>query len=169
MALWARRVGRWDASDGSERDWTRTLIPSLLLDRWVNQSYEETMFQLTQLLTGHGCFNRYLNRISCATASRCFLCGPPDSYSEEDDDAFHTLISCEAFERTRDELCLVIGSFWPRELVARMLESPSNWDSGIHFAESVMRSKEEAECGRQSLQGIAPSRRGRRLRVTDVL
>jgi len=42
-----------------------------------------------------------------------------------------------------------------------MLEFPDNWDAGIRFAEAVMRSKEEAEHRRQSLQGIAPSRRWR--------
>jgi len=98
----------------------------LLLDWWVNRSYGETTFRLTQLLTEHGCFNWYLNRIGRAPASGCSLCGPPDSYSEEVDDTFYTLIRCEAFKRAREELSLVIGSFWPRDLVARMLESPGN-------------------------------------------
>jgi len=80
----------------------------------------------TRLLTGHGCFNWCLNRIGRAPASGCSLCGPPDSYSEEVNDAFHTLIRCEAFKRARDELGLVIGSFRPCDLVAPMLESPGN-------------------------------------------
>jgi len=42
-----------------------------------------------------------------------------------------------------------------------MLESPGNWDAGVRFTEAVMRSKEEAERERQSLQGIPPSQRGK--------
>jgi len=76
--------------------------------------------------------------------------------TNEDVDAFYTLIRCEAFEHARDELGLVIGSFRLCELVTRMLESPGNWDAWRRFVEAVMRSKEEAERGRQSLQGIAP-------------
>jgi len=139
-------TGRWLCGRGwyavgMLRDWIRTLISPLLLDRWVNRSYGETTFRFTQLLTGHGCFNQYLNRIDRAPA----FCRSPDSYSEEDDDAFYTLSCCKAFEHAKDELSLVIGLFLLRDLVARMLKSSINWDAGIQFVETVMRSKKNSQ------------------------
>ena len=161
LAAWARRLRVRPPAD-SGREWTRVLIPPGLISRWVNRTHGEINFHLTQLMTGHGCFNRFLHRIGRSPSAGCSHCGPPDEYAEEEDDAAHTLIRCEAFDHDRERLAQQIGPFDPGGLVPLMLESPANWEAVSRFASSVMAAKEEAERERQARQGIAPSRRTRR-------
>lgn len=162
VAEWARRYRRTDTPAASGREWTRTLIPPGLLYQWVNRPHGEMTFRLTQLMTGHGCFNRFLHRIGRAPSVGCSHCGPTDELGDEEDDAHHTLMRCEAFECDRERLVLAIGPFDPGDLVRLMLESPAHWRAVVTFAEDVMSAKEEAEFARQSLQGVVPSRRARR-------
>ena len=159
---WARRYRRMDTPAGSGREWTRTLIPPDLLYQWVNRPHGEMTFRLTQLMTGHGCFNRFLHGIRRATSVGCSHCGPTDELGDEEDDAYHTLQRCEAFGCDRERLVLAIGPFDPGDLVRLMLQSPANWRAVAKFAEDVMSAKEQAEFARQSLQGVAPARRARR-------
>jgi len=49
----------------------------------------------------------------------------------------------------------VINRFQPRDLVANMLESLTEWKALTQFALTVIDAKEEAERKRQSLKGIA--------------
>jgi len=162
VAEWARRYRRADTPADSGREWTRTLIPPGLLYLWVNRSHGEMTFRLTQLMTGHGCFNRFLHRIGRAPSVGCSHCGPTDELGDEEDDAHHTLMRCEAFGCERERLVLAIGPFDPGDLVRLMLESPANWRAVATFAENVIAAKEEAEFARQSRQGLAPARRARR-------
>lgn len=166
MAKWVDRL-RDEAPPprDSGREWTRLLLPPELLGRWVSRTHGEMHFHLTQLLTGHGCFNRYLHRISRAPSQGCSHCGPPDDYGEEEDSAHHTLMRCEAFCADRDRLTGEIGSFRPEELIPRMLERPENWTAVARFASDVMLAKEDAERARQTRQGVLPSRRARRRRL----
>jgi len=41
-------------------EWTRTVICDL--DQWMFRSHGQINFHLTQVLSGHGCFNGYLDR-----------------------------------------------------------------------------------------------------------
>lgn len=162
VAEWARRYRRTDTPADTGREWTRTLIPPGLLSQWVNRAHGEMTYRLTQLMTGHGCFNWFLHRIGRAPSVGCSHCGPTDELGDEEDNARHTLERCEAFECDRERLVLAIGPFDPGDLVRLMLESPANWRAVATFAEDVMTAKEQAEHARQSLQGCAPARRARR-------
>lgn len=150
VAEWVRRYRRTEPIADSGREWTRTLIPPGLLSQWVNRPHGEMTFRLTQLMTGHGCFNRFLHRIGRAPSVGCSHCGPTDELGDEEDDAHHTLQRCEAFECDRERLVLAIGPFDPGDLVRLMLESPENWRAVARFAEDVMTAKEQAEFARQS-------------------
>ncbi|KAL4096440.1 hypothetical protein QTP88_021396 [Uroleucon formosanum] len=139
--------------EGSGREWTRVLIPPDLLSRWVNRSHGEMSFHLTQLMTGHGCFNWFLQRINRYPSVRCSHCGSSDGYGEAVDKAHHTLFRCEAFRRERERLVDTIGPFDPGGLIPRMLESPAHWEAIFDFAREVMTAKESAERDRQFRQG----------------
>lgn len=162
VARWTRRLRHSVPPADTGREWTRALIPPGLVVRWVHRQHGEMNFHLTQLMTGHGCFNRFLRRIGRAPSAGCSHCGSPDEYAEWEDDAAHTLVHCEAFDGERERLVRKIGPFDPGGLVPLMLESPANWDAVSRFAREVMTAKEEAERERQARQGIAPSRRTRR-------
>lgn len=74
-------------------------------------------FDLTQMLTGHGCFNAYLNRIARAPSAGCTHCTQQGVENETKDDAEHTLMQYEAFEHDREKLIREIDSFGPKDLI----------------------------------------------------
>ncbi|KMQ89538.1 reverse transcriptase [Lasius niger] len=66
------------------------------LEAWLNRaSINGITFHITQVLTGHGCFSKYLRRIGRKTNTMCFLCG------EDVDDVYHTLKECPAWDTQR--------------------------------------------------------------------
>lgn len=119
--------------------------PPKLLSRLANRMHGKVIFLLTQLMTGHDYFNRFLHS------------GSPDCYAKEEDDAFHTLTRCEAFDSNR--LVQAVGPFDAGGPVPLILDSTENWKSTGAFL--VMSVKEEAERKRQAHQNVAPSRRAR--------
>lgn len=155
MALteWTRRVSHSDASANSEREWTRMPIPPDPLD-------------LTQLLTGHCCFNRFLYHIGRAPSPGYFYCRSLGSYGEDEEDVFHTLCRYEAFDGYRDVLVLRIGRFEPNDLVPCMLESLDTRIAVIHFAKSVL--TEVVEHKRQISHGVTPPRGSCRCKAIRV-
>lgn len=54
-------------------------------------------FHLTQLMTGHGCFGKFLHRMEKRPDPSCDFCG-------KEDDAFHTLRECPAWDSQRIRL-----------------------------------------------------------------
>jgi len=85
LAEWMRRMSRSGAPADSGREWTQALISPDLLGRWATRTHGDTTFRLTQLLTGHGCFNRFLYRIGRAPSPGYSHCGALGSYSEKED------------------------------------------------------------------------------------
>lgn len=83
------------------------------------------MVHLSQLMTGHGLLNRFLNQFDRVPVIGCFYCGLHDCYSEENDKEYHTLVHCEAFKYARDDLIRVIARFRLLDLVTYMLELPA--------------------------------------------
>jgi hypothetical protein len=69
--------------------WTRMLIPDVR--RWHDKLLPKvpTTFRVTQALTGHGCFQYYLNRMGRAASPICMQC------ESAVDTVQHTLLSCE--------------------------------------------------------------------------
>lgn len=53
---------KWDS--GKKGAWTRRLLPDL--SRWYNARVIPT-FEMTQFLTNHGCFNKYLTYLNAQT------------------------------------------------------------------------------------------------------
>ena len=58
MSAWQQR---WENLTGKAA-WTRLLIPEV--EPWTTRKHGETNYYLSQMLSGHGCFRRYLNRIN---------------------------------------------------------------------------------------------------------
>lgn len=162
IRIWSERLRSVDVPEESGRAWTRSLIPPEALERWANRTHGSMSYRLTQLFTGHGCFNRFLHRIGRAPSPGCSHCGFPGEENEEDDDALHTLMRCEAFDGDRERLVQRIGPFDPGGLVSLMLDSPEQWNAVVDFAETVLSAKESAEHERQGLDVGAAAPRGRR-------
>jgi len=68
--------------------------------RWLGKTvpWIPLSFHMTQALTEHGCFQKYLHRMGRAASPRCHYCG------HESDSASHTLFDCPFFNGHREEL-----------------------------------------------------------------
>ncbi|KAJ0171336.1 hypothetical protein K1T71_012886 [Dendrolimus kikuchii] len=63
-----------------------------ILQDWTKRRHGTLTFRLTQVLSGHGCFGRYLCRLSREPTSGCHHCDTGD-----EDTALHTLQVCPAW------------------------------------------------------------------------
>lgn len=140
LKKWTKRIETASIL-GEKAAWTFKLIHRDVIKDWIKSAHGEMSFHLTQMMSGHGCFNTYLNRIKRAPTSGCAHCGPPGEIEEVKDDPSHILLYCEAFESERQVLISKIGSFWATDIVPRMLESPEKWSAVTEFADKVLRTK----------------------------
>lgn len=140
IELWQER---WRMSEPQNQgEWTKKLIPQL--DEWVMRSHGHLTFRLTQLLTGHGCFQSYLQRFRLASSPICLHCN-----LQAEDTADHTLFHCPAWQPQRSQLQSILGPLNSSEMTFRMILNPTCWSAVISFAERVMKEKEQAERNRQ--------------------
>ncbi|XP_037296413.1 uncharacterized protein LOC119189843 [Manduca sexta] len=72
---------------------------------WMDQKDGRLTYRLTQVITGHGCFSDYLNKIGREATSNCHHCG-----GTAQDSADHTLAQCSAWDGERRALTGRIGS-----------------------------------------------------------
>ncbi|XP_073962034.1 uncharacterized protein [Choristoneura fumiferana] len=114
-------------------------------------------FHLAQVLSGHGCFGKYLCKIARKeTTPMCHHCGGAE------DTAQHTLQMCPAFDGQRACLKAVIGNDLSLPAVVKsMTDSERSWIAMASFCEEVMAIKEEAEREREEDPTSQPMRRRR--------
>lgn len=133
-------IGKWNERWGEETtgSWTRKLIPNLTI--WVTKKKSSNVdFHLTQVLTGHGCFNAYLHRFKKRDSPACRYCIMEDT-------AEHTLFECVRWQQMRDELNSRIGEeFTTESMVKVMLRSEIDWSVVKRYVGNIMRRKEEDE------------------------
>lgn len=98
---------------------------------------------LTQVLSGHGCFRAFLNKIGREATLECHHCGAAV------DDARYTLFACTSWAEERIEATRVLGTFDRLSIVEKMLTSKECWDTVCKFAFTVMLKKEYAERSRR--------------------
>ncbi|XP_041985004.1 uncharacterized protein LOC121737396 [Aricia agestis] len=136
-----------------------------VLKEWVRRKSGALTFRLTQILTGHGCFGRYLCEVvKREETSACHHC------NEICDTAQHTISTFPAWDNQRSEMKNIIGQDTTLPvLVYAMLESQDKWRAVEHFADEVISTKEEAERARERAArlGSLRSRRPRRRRAIN--
>ncbi|KAL0842499.1 hypothetical protein ABMA28_014593 [Loxostege sticticalis] len=151
-------VERWRDRLAVSRAGRRTcqaLLP--VLEEWMRRGHGRLSYRLTQVLTGHGCFGAYLAQIGRELTGRCHHCD-----GREEDTAQHTLESCPAWAREREDLIAVVGGDLSlAAVVARMAGSREAFAAVQTFCESVLLQKEEAERVREA-SADAPMIRRRR-------
>jgi len=110
------------------------------MNAWLDRIHGELTYRATQLLTGHGCFNTFLFRIGKERSPICSFC------NIDEDSAEHTLQVCERWSEERDILRREIGpDLRLVTIIGKMCESEEAWNAFLHFAEVVLRIKEEEE------------------------
>lgn len=127
---------RW--TTGLQGRWTRRLI--VTLKPWLERGHGEVGFYLTQFLSGHGYFRRYLNRMNKVETPGCTYCG------HDDDDAEHTFFVCPRWTTLRETVTETVGPIAPDSIIETMLRSSANWDAVAVFVETILRAKREDQC-----------------------
>lgn len=110
----------------------------------MNRKHGGLTFHISQILTGHGCFNHYLYKIGRLTSPACSHCkGAVDT-------AQHTLEECPAWSVERETLMGAIGrDLSLRSVLGAALINKDNSRVFAMFCEEVMAKKEQAERERQ--------------------
>lgn len=115
IAIWQ---DRWNRS--TKGRWTYRLIPRI--EPWLNRKHGETNFYLTQFLTGHGCYRKYLHRFGHDSSPKCPSC------VDEDEDAEHVMFQCPRFGTE------FLSGTSAERVVDHMLNNAENWS---HVSEEV--------------------------------
>lgn len=108
---------------------------------WVERGHGELTFEVTQLITGHGCFKGYTHKIRKTDDSKCSFC------EELREDNVHVLLECREWRREREKLETAyggeIGSLGA--LLRGMAADPGKWNAAVEFAGVIMDRKEIVE------------------------
>lgn len=131
---------RWNtrATESTTGEWTISIVGDI--KTLCRRKHGQLNFHMTQVLSGHGCFGKYLHRIGKETTEACHHC------EADVDDARHTLLECEAWEEDWNQLAVHLAAGNGMEsIVKRAAEDPVCWEALNTFCHNVMRVKEEAE------------------------
>jgi len=85
---------KWDAPDTKTGRWTKRMIKNVR--KWSTRKHGMVDFYITQMITGHGCFGKYLTKYRRRQNPECVDCGAAE------DDVKHTLLVCNWWWRSRD-------------------------------------------------------------------
>ena len=122
--------------------WTAKLIAEI--EPWFNRKHGEVNYYTTQMLSGHGYFQKYLYKMGKTNSPLCIYgC---DSF----DDANHTFFECERWRRERlildQKVCTYLNEV---NIVSIILLNEENWKNVTTFVESVLRLKKRDLDARQ--------------------
>lgn len=136
-------INDWEAGVTEGAEWTRRLIPDVR--GWYGRGHGQMTYHLSQVLSGHGCFQAYLHRFRRASSSLCMLCD-----SEEDDTAEHAVFRCARFEEQRRQLESSLGAtIAPENLMELALRDEAGWQHVARVAEDIMKVRETLERQRE--------------------
>ena len=117
MVKWQQE---WDITEKGR--WTYRLIPNVTL--WASRKHGEINFYLTQFLSGHGCFRKYLHRFGHAGSPCCPECIDTEETPE------HVIFYCPRFEAVRSEMVADSGAdITPDNVVGRMCRDENTWNA----------------------------------------
>lgn len=161
-------LGFWRERLAQPRAGSRTVeAVRPVLEDWLHRAHGSLTFRLVQVLSGHGCFGKYLCHIAGREpTTMCHHC------SCDEDTAQHTLEICPAWASERRDLVAAVGGDLSLPaLIKSMLESERSWIEVMSFCEHVMSQKEAAEREREIVTDLPMrSRRvGRRRRLHGLL
>lgn len=132
---------RWDQS--TKGRWTHRLIPNV--QKWINRRHGEVNYNLTQFLTGHGGYRKYLHRFGHEDSPECPTC------TGVNEDPEHAVFHCPRFDAERNRLETGLNSrIDPQTIVDTMMFSQSNWDQVVTGVTAIQNKLRIHERERQS-------------------
>lgn len=135
--LRAQTIEKWQQTWQNQTcgRWTAKLIPNLT--GWVDRSFGEVNYYLTQLLSGHGYFRKYLHQMGKCVSPSCIY-GDTDS-----DDAEHTFFECCKWTRARASVEATCGPLTAQNAISLMLRNEETWNRIANFIQSTLQRKKE--------------------------
>ncbi|KAI5720547.1 hypothetical protein M8J77_008420 [Diaphorina citri] len=141
-------INNWELAwrTSSTGEWTRKLIPSI--KPWVLRKHGNLNFYITQVLSGHGCFNFYLHRFKLRSSPICRYC-------DQSDTAEHSLFVCARWTRNREEASNQVGETLTADnLIKNMLKSQEDWTTISRLITEIMTTKERDERAEEKTRRI---------------
>lgn len=139
-------IEKWQLRFNNEKHgrWTAKLIPNA--NKWVNRPNGEVNYYLTQMLSGHGYFRKYLHKMGKCSTPYCL-------YETENciDDAEHTFFLCKRWSTNREEVESLLGEITTANLVDKMIKDQESWNAVAKYCEYVLRTKKDDLDRAQSL------------------
>lgn len=133
LRKWQRR---WD--EDTVGRWTYKLIPNL--EVWVNRTHGQVSFYLSQALSGHGLFNKYLHDYKIVNSPNCSYC------LHETDTPMHTLFECTVWEPQRKIANdLLQQDVKLSNMIPLMLTSHENWTTIETMVTNILKTKKKNE------------------------
>ena len=122
MTEWQNK-NRWACE--TKGQWTKKLIPELKL--WIERRLGELNFYLTQFLSRHGYFRRYLFDRGKVKTSNCRYC------NHNRDDAEHNFFECVGWSELRRQIETITGPITSENVIATMVKTKDNWNAMTFF------------------------------------
>lgn len=162
LATWRERLLAGPTQRGAG---ARRLLEAIrpVLGEWVQRRHGRLSFRLTQVLTGHGCFGRYLCNVARREPSPvCHQCGCVE------DTAQHALEACPGGAGPRRSLIAVVGSDLSLPaIIVKMIGDERSWEAVASFCETIVSQREAEERERERDPLSVPLRRARTRRRAD--
>lgn len=113
--------------------WTARLVTDL--DKWLNREHGEIDYYLTQMLSGHGYFLKYLHTMGKVDTPVCI-------YNDDCiDDVEHTIFRCERWRMQRNLVEERTGNVTPENIIEVMMRNEGNWTLIGSYVREVLRAK----------------------------
>ena len=123
---WQRR---WAAT--TKGRWTHSLIPSV--KPWLERKHGEIDFNITQMLSGHGPYKKYLHRLGLDSSPFCEYC------IDDVQCPSHVYFDCPRFNYERSCLERQVNSVVRVEnIIDLMLHSQANWGYVANYVKLVL-------------------------------
>lgn len=121
----------WDSAANGR--WTHRLIPNVSV--WVDRKHGEVNFHLTQFLSGHGCFRKYLHRFGHAESPLCPAC------PNEEETPEHVVFYCPRFMAERSEMqASSVGNLNANNIITEMCQNEVTWSAVNRSVVQIMSS-----------------------------
>lgn len=125
---------RWNSCNRGR--WTFSLIPNI--EKWIKRTSGDVNYYLTQMLTGHGYFRKYLHKMGKCNTPFCIYEG-----AETIDDAEHTFFECCRWSTIRRDLETNVGVFSKSTITDIMTASDEGWNAIAVYVEKTLRAKKK--------------------------
>lgn len=126
---------KWEENE--KNLWLHSLM--LNITGWIERPHCSVGYDMTQCLTGHGCFQAFLTRIGKAESVKCYYC-------KEQGTAEQTLFKCPGGAEARTQAEQRVGVAITKEnMIDLMTRGAEEWEAVEDMTVTNMTQKEQDE------------------------